>query len=1024
MAVLIANADGNLTGAATFAATETGANALKIVRNSTSTLTTSGTATSPTFTVTNGKVIDGVLLWLIALSGAGTGTLKVDLQKGGVSQASVTVNKSDLPDSTNATPATVFFKFTSTATGDGGSNWTIVLTATAGTGNGGVTYQRNSATAGDFTKALRTTTAATPAAGDDLFIVGELTGAATHNSHAVTMDSTAATAYGNGSVNSTTVAGGLIAVGNYGTLSYGISAATNYILRVAGDLIVYQYGTLNIGSSGAEIPRSSTAVLEFQPVSVDGDFGLQNRGGTVNIAGLSRTSGKNVVKCKLTSDVASASILTSASTAGPQAATLAATALDYGTSLHATSVTDTVANSAHGAEMSAPLTNATQTASVWLSRGSGTRNRYVRVLVGNSSSIGSVTSSFYVDVDLQAGTLGTPGSTGLGTVVSATITAVGTGYVVRLTGKVSTALSITNLFLLACSALGTTSYAGDATQNFIFANAALVNVASISDTTFSVDADTGWLSNDIVCVASTSQTAAECETFMLNADASSSALASTLYPGNASVVPTHSGTSPTQAEVGLLTRNVKIRSTSSTLMTYVYCDAPSIFNASWAEFYYLGNSSITTKRGIELSVGSTAAGAKIIEYCSVHDNDGNGIYSPAGSVSLNLVASYNVFWDIAFDAISISSTISNADYVIDNNLFLFSGSDGISLSDGLVGVLTNNTAVGCNSYGFNLISVIGGGAIGTVQNNTAHSNINGLLLGLTGTYGILDGFNLWRNVTNGLQGSSGVWGGMLFTNLRSVGNGSRNIYFSADVLNISGGVLCGDTSFTSPYGIYTQSTSLQQYNLDNVDFNPGGIYTAHTTSEFGFIISGTKAKIEAWVNNCRFGAPGLLTGNSGAKSSWSDDSFMLFQRYSQTNGDHRAEVTYGQLKTDSVIYSTAAPSMRMTPNDASKKLESAAKRKGVLVPVASGAAASISVKVRKSVSGDGAAYNGNQPRLIQRANPALGQNSDVVLATASGAAGSFETLSASTSVPTDDGCFELIVDCDGTAGFVNVDDWA
>jgi len=71
---------------------------------------------------------------------------------------------------------------------------------------------------------------------------------------------------------------------------------------------------------------------------------------------------------------------------------------------------------------------------------------------------------------------------------------------------------------------------------------------------------------------------------------------------------------------------------------------------------------------------------------------------------------------------------------------------------------------------------------------------------------------------------------------------------------------------------------------------------------------------------------------------------------------------------------------------------------------------------------DGAAYNGNQPRLIQRANAALGQSSDVVLATYSSAGGSWNQLSASTSTPTDDGCFEIIVDCDGTAGWINVDD--
>src|SRR4051812_9438598 len=124
MSTLIATADGNLTGASTFAGAEVGSLALNLVRNTTASLATASSVTSATFTVTNGKVIDAVLLWLKTSGTVGTGTFKVDLQKGGVSQASVTVNKSDLPDSTNAIAVPVLFKLTSTATGDGGSNWT------------------------------------------------------------------------------------------------------------------------------------------------------------------------------------------------------------------------------------------------------------------------------------------------------------------------------------------------------------------------------------------------------------------------------------------------------------------------------------------------------------------------------------------------------------------------------------------------------------------------------------------------------------------------------------------------------------------------------------------------------------------------------------------------------------------------------------------------------------------------------------------------------------------------------------
>ena len=133
-------------------------------------------------------------------------------------------------------------------------------------------------------------------------------------------------------------------------------------------------------------------------------------------------------------------------------------------------------------------------------------------------------------------------------------------------------------------------------------------------------------------------------------------------------------------------------------------------------------------------------------------------------------------------------------------------------------------------------------------------------------------------------------------------------------------------------------------------------------------------------------------------------------------------MTYGQIKTDTSFFNTASPSMRLTPNNASSKLESAPKSRGIQVACPSGQSVSVAAYIYKSKTGDGAAYNGNQPRLVQRANPAMGQNSDVVLATYSAGTGSWNQLSGNTSTATDDGCWEIVVDCDGTAGWVNVDD--
>ena len=1426
MATLISNANGNLTGAATFAVTEIGTGALNLVRNTAIGLGAASSVTSVTFTVTSGKVIDGVLLFVQQAGAGSTGTFKVDLQKGGVSQASVTVNKTDLPGPPNFSANTyspVLFKFPSPATGDGGTNWTIVLTTT-GTVN--VNYQGYTGTSSNFTHALRTTTAQTPAAADDLYIVGELTGAGTLNAWTVTMDSTAATAYGNGLLNSSSVAGGGIHISNYGTLTYGnpgstsvpatwdaatvsnvtlsngnltvtnnlsgssvdqgarVAAAfgktsgkwyfeikfvtnagsqncgpgigttastytgmgnnatvgskvnltdagrlwtnggaasgitigsggtgntvgiavdldnrliwfrysdvnpnnwnaggtaspatgvggvaipagtmvpfctfggsifdgagnvctanfgvtafvsavpsgftagwvntvatfvptpgTNYILRVNGDVMVYQFGTLNIGSSaavssvnstldpasvvnvtvsngnltgaytgagsngivrgtgfksagkyyfestigqhsgssgdgvglllstgtaidvsaqnanvvdvilntgniwangtnpktigtivtgnvvgvavdldnhkiwfrnnggnwngaaiGSENPATntggvtfpsgsyspnffwnwangdsqtanfgatsfnaaapsgfgnwttsvsaSTAVLEFQQASADGDFGLRCLdNSTVIITGQPRTAGKNVVKCKLTADVVSGNVLSTGGFTNNGNNVTNGSLEASGNSLLAGSFVENASAGTHSFYYNGQtsVTNITQTLTVWLARGSGTNNRYVRVTLGNSTTYPPA-EGFFSDIDLQSGTAGTVTAIGTGTATSVSITLAGSGYVVRMTGKMGTVASSPIALLNACSAAGTTSYTGTNTQNFLYDRLSVANVTLISDTIFNVDTDTGWLNGDAVCVAATTRTASECEIYPLNANAGASSFTSALYPFGypVSIGAIHNGTAPTQAEIGLITRNVKIRSTSNTLMAYVYCTALSTVTASWAEFYYVG-AAIVGKRGIEID-GGAVCNPKSINYCSIHDCDSNGFYCNTSTVtSLNVTFSNNIGWLCPANtpSVQINGAVTNNDWTFDSNLIMRMG--GFTLSD-LGGICTNNTMVGAGTNAGFLFAGSSYEQIGTFSGNTTHSDgSNGLVLNTSAMGGIVASFTAWRNGGgSGITFQTGV-SDVVFTNLTLFGNatsqGSINTG-SADTLTIRGGIIAGDTSFTGLYAILVGNATTQ-INLSSVDMSGiGGIFAPHSTYDFN-----TTGPIESCLhvvaNNCKFGAPNIWSAT--AKTQWTRDSYFSFEKYNQIAGDHRTEMTFGQLRTDSTIYNTAAPSMKMTPNNASSKLESATQGRGIQCAVNSGDTVTVSVWVRKDVT-----YTGSQPRLIVRANAAIGINTDTVLATYASSTGSWNQISGTTIAATDDGVMEFIVDCDGTSGFVNLDDW-
>ena len=100
------------------------------------------------------------------------------------------------------------------------------------------------------------------------------------------------------------------------------------------------------------------------------------------------------------------------------------------------------------------------------------------------------------------------------------------------------------------------------------------------------------------------------------------------------------------------------------------------------------------------------------------------------------------------------------------------------------------------------------------------------------------------------------------------------------------------------------------------------------------------------------------------------------------------------------------------------------------MPVASDQTPTVSVWVRKSSVSDasGANYNGAQPRLMLGYSPSVfnytGQT-DQVSATMTAALGTWEQLTVTipyTAYST--GGFEIYVDCDGTTGWINVDDWS
>jgi len=823
MATLIACADGNLTSASTWQTVDA-TSLLNSSANNTA-LTTSMVSSSG---FTPGAItIDGFTVFLASRAASPSGTMTVDLATGGVSVSgtSVTINVSDLPTcgTTESEGGFIFFKFASPVTLLAATSY-VVRASTS------VTAQVNlyrDATAGNWSRFLRTTTTAAPVAGDILRICGEFTGAGAITTRTVTMDSTAATDYGPGSAGS---AGLTISKG--GTLSYGTSAATNYILRLSGLLVVYNGGTLNIGSSGAEIPRTSTAVLEFD-CAADNQYYLQiKNGGTFNAHGLSRTAGKDIWYCKLNTDEAV-----------------------------------------------------------------------------NSTSLG-------------------------------------------------------------------------------------------------VDTDTGWLDNDVIAIASTSRTYTNSAKGTLNGDAGASTLTVDGFAGTGGGLAfAYTGTSPQQAEIILLTRNVVMRAVTAGFVTYFECRPTAVVSVKWAQFYYMGGTSI---HGFNIN---TTTGSCSFQYCSVHDGDNGGGFLCFGStwnnVTLQYIGTYAASTVSNLPTVDLRAT-TGTNYLIDNIIIIrtvFTTYAFTSLDMG--GTITNITAAGCSGGGIQISEE--GATVGTMGPFTAHSCAS-TGMQVSGGFSTAQPITIWNGNVIAFATTSLSYTPVILDTLTMFGGATEHIR-AYGPLKIRELFSAGTTTFstTNMVALYEAGSVIVQGGSIGV---VSGIFTAHTNLFApAATLYGTN---DSAINNCLIG-----TGQTDLSAATSlRGGTISFTRYNQVDGSHRIYSRNGSSYANSTVYNTTGPSEELRPAVLTS-VEGWYDSTPARIKVDASDTPAVSVFVRK----DGA-YAGDQPKLMILANGAVGVDEDTLLDTMAGGSGSFEELTATLPAALSDGVYEVVVRVTGTTGSVFVDDWS
>jgi hypothetical protein len=290
-------------------------------------------------------------------------------------------------------------------------------------------------------------------------------------------------------------------------------------------------------------------------------------------------------------------------------------------------------------------------------------------------------------------------------------------------------------------------------------------------------------------------------------------------------------------------------------------------------------------------------------------------------------------------------------------------------------------------------------------------NLSGLELNRNGFYGMKTSIGNGPTIIDGITA--------LMSNVATVSAGigilSGYNYHPTVIKNANVGKLVGASTFGS--GIILDSTKFSQFSVTNSTVSGGSsdfrLLTTRGVLEGSYLISNTN------VGNLPIGA-GINTSNY--QSDVFKNTGFAFTNMNNASGYNVTYLVAGTRQIDSTvnIKVDTAPSERLTPQSARIKIRSGSK----FVALNSGETTAVGVYVRKStVASNGVAYNGSAPRLILKRNAAMGINADIVMDQLDTTSENFLKLSGVTPPATDDGVLEFYVDCDGTQGFINIDNW-
>jgi hypothetical protein len=549
----------------------------------------------------------------------------------------------------------------------------------------------------------------------------------------------------------------------------------------------------------------------------------------------------------------------------------------------------------------------------------------------------------------------------------------------------------------------------------------LTSNTTVGASVFNVDVDTGWLNGDRIYVGTSTRNFSQTEIFTVSSTNSSSITI------NETAAYVHTTNTVIGTPIINITRNVRFGATNPTYKSSLIQEHYSTSVIRWAHFNALGHSYFSPAFGFYSSLNQAPTSIEVthstFETCngyavsvsapqnsnlhSTNFNFGNNCFANCGNeggASTQLL----YFTGNTTGTGANTITLRNIIFIRNNST---NGGSGIFLD-----VVKNVNIANCivNGFGSSTLGIYTRPSNARVNNQIDINVENCILQGVGHGVGIQAGSaytgvvryancDINLTVQNAIRDLS--YGTFLFENIRSYGCAIFMLLYVGALVKMSNAIVANVSSFSSGTLVSYQGGYLEVHNSS---------FDGFTTGNFITPIGTTPGKI--LYSNVLFSNITTEVGNFDII----DDSFSIQSfKHDQTTDNHIIFKTTGRVQRDTTIFNVSSPSIRITPNNAIIKIKS----HPVTVPVSVGQSLTVSVKVRKSQAGDGAAYNGSEPRLIVIENRGANISSNTVLDTMTYSNSSWETLTGTTPVASSNSAFEFVVDCDGTAGWINIDDW-